>query len=126
MKRFLLVPMVGIIAALGLGSAAALGGVTGLTTPDIAAADALVASCDTDGVSIQYTTTFDSGYTVTHVVVSDIALACNGDQISVVLTNAGVPISDGFAVIGGVSANIDVANVLVENVTDVHVMIDDN
>lgn len=128
MKRFLLVPLVGVIAALGLGSAAALGN---LDRPNLAAASANVESCDPTGVGVAYTTTWDSGFVVTHVVITEIDNACDGDRLSVVLSDGAAQISAGYVDIVVDAADTDETIAIgpwvpVENVTGVHVLIDDN
>jgi hypothetical protein len=94
MKRFLLFPLVGIIAALGLGSAAALG-LTGGTS--LGAADTVVSSCDSDGVVMSMTTAlhnFPPVATEVTVEISDIDADGDGTActtIQVILTKDGAP-----------------------------------
>lgn len=69
--------------------AASLGAITSDT---VGASDAAVASCDTDGVSTDYTSSWDATneqYEVTSVAVTGIANECDGDTLSVSLTNSG-------------------------------------
>jgi hypothetical protein len=69
-------------------SAASLGGIT---SGNVSADNAVVASCDTDGVTTAYTTSWDGTddrYEVTSVTVSGIANACDGRTLSLSLTDA--------------------------------------
>lgn len=69
-------------------SAATLGS---LSSRQLGADSALVASCDTDGVSISYTNTYDAtaqAYVVSSAVVSGIAAACAGEKLDVQLIGA--------------------------------------
>lgn len=87
-KQLVLALAAGTTAFAGVvGSAATLGGVT---SDDLGADTALVASCDTDGVDIAYTTEIDAtsgDYEVTDVEVSGIDDGCAGQAISVSLLN---------------------------------------
>ena len=69
-------------------SAASLGGIT---SGNVSADNAVVASCDTDGVTTAYTTSWDGTddrYEVTSVTVSGIANACDGRTLNLSLTDA--------------------------------------
>ena len=80
----------GIIAA----SAATLGG---LSSTNLGADNVVVAACDTDGISISYTTSYDAAtqkFLVPGAIVSKIAPACAGQVMKVELTGAtGVALS---------------------------------
>ncbi len=110
MKRFLLVPMVGIIAALGLASAAALT-VNGGT---VQAGSDVTLTCDTS-VDIAYTTTWSTvptpdAFVITAVTVSDIAVPCIGRALDVVLTQGGLDVGSGtVASITGPSEVVTIA-----------------
>jgi len=78
------------VAAFGLASAAAatLGGIT---SPTLGADVGVIASCDTDGVTLAYTNTYDATlgrYQTTVVTVSGIAVPCAGKALSVTLKDA--------------------------------------
>lgn len=84
-----------VAAGAGLGSAGAVFAMAatlgGITTNDLGADTSVVASCDSDGVVVDYTTAFDAAneiQEVTHVVVSGIDAACDTQLIDVGLTNA--------------------------------------
>lgn len=69
-------------------SAANLGGLTG---GQVGADDTTVTACDTNGVSTSYSSTWDATderYEVTSVTVSGIANTCDGQTVSVSLTNS--------------------------------------
>lgn len=74
---------------LAVASAASLGG---LNTTSLGADNGAVASCDTDGVALAYTTAYsatDGRYKVTSVTVSGIATpACDGKTLRVTLSDA--------------------------------------
>ena len=90
------------LAAFGAASAASLGG---LTSTNVGSNDTLVASCDTDGVNITYTTAYDataSKYRVTSATVSGIAAPCIGQTLAVTVKNAvGTSLGSGSIVVTG-------------------------
>ena len=64
-------------------SASSLGGVD---TKDLGTSADVVASCDTDGVAVDYTTAFANGtYRVTEVKLSGVATGCSGQDVTVTL-----------------------------------------
>ena len=132
-KRILLGLLAGAMAfSMVIGMAASLGG---LTSSNLGADDAAVASCDTNGVTSSYTTAYSgtgtAGYKVNNVVVGGIADACDGDSISVSLTGSGgASLGEQTATVptgAGTSSTVSFAasNVLAESVTGVHVVIAD-
>jgi hypothetical protein len=71
------------IAGIAGASAASLGTVT---SGSLGSASSVVASCDTDGVSLSYVTQFTGGaYRVTSVTVSGVNAACDKQTGSVTL-----------------------------------------
>jgi hypothetical protein len=65
--------------------AASLGGIT---SNKVGADSAVVASCDTDGVTTSYTTSWDSTnkrYSISSVTVGGVADTCDGETLSVSL-----------------------------------------
>jgi len=88
-KRMLLAATAGTASAgAAFAMAATLGGIT---TNSLGADTTVVSSCDTNGVTIDYTTAFDAAnavYEVTHVVVTNIDAGCSGQLIDVGLTNS--------------------------------------
>ncbi len=83
-----LVAGIGMFGVVG-ASAASLGGVT---SASLGADVGVVASCDTDGVTLGYTNAYDAAaglYKTTTVNVTAINAACNGKSIRLTLTGAG-------------------------------------
>jgi uncharacterized membrane protein (DUF4010 family) len=88
MKRLLLALIFGMFAyAIAFASAATIGTVT---DAGLGAGNAVVAACDTDGVTVGYTTAYTSnvGYTVSQVNITGIAAACDNKAVKVTLTKA--------------------------------------
>lgn len=72
-------------------SAATLGTIT---SDQLGANTAVVAPCDTDGLTVSYTTAYDAAlnggvYEVVTAVIGGLDNACNGQSIKIALTNAG-------------------------------------
>ena len=89
MKKLLLSSAAGVATSTAVFAMAATLG--GITSTGLGADTTVVASCDTDGVSVAYTTTWDAPnaiYEVTAVTVSGLNAACDTKSISVSLTNA--------------------------------------
>jgi hypothetical protein len=83
-KRMLAVVLGLLVFSLVAASAATLGGVR---SDQLGADVGVVASCDTDGVDVAFTTIFSGGeYVVTEVVLSDVSDDCDGQDVSVLLT----------------------------------------
>lgn len=116
------------VFAAAFGMAASLGG---NTSGSLGADDAVVASCDTDGVTTAYAqvynTTGSPGYKVDTVTVGGIAAACNGESISAVLTGAaGASLETVTGTVSGTSVTLDfAATTLVESVAGIHIVISD-
>ena len=93
----------GIVAA----AAASLGGVT---SPSLGADVVTVSSCDTDGVTLAYTNSYDSTlgrYQTTSVAISGINVACNTKTASLTLKDsASASLASGSAVIAAGAATI--------------------
>lgn len=94
-KRLTAVVLAVLVFSIIAASAASLGGIN---QADLGADATVVASCDTDGVTVDYTLSYtdtgDPGYfAVTEVVVTDINANCNGDDI--------------YVEIGGLDAELD-------------------
>ena len=112
MSRRTIAGVVGAFTVFGtvFASAASLGGIT---SGNVGADDAPVASCDTNGVTTSYATSWDATddrYEVTSVTVSNIASpACNGKTVSVSLVdNAGNQIGSGSATIAALATSATV------------------
>lgn len=88
-KRVLIAVLAALIVFAGvLAMAASLGGITSAT---VGADDTVVASCDTDGVTAGYTTAWDATderYEVTAVTIGGVSDTCDGQTMSVSLTDS--------------------------------------
>lgn len=130
-RRTVLALLGGILAfALIAGAAASLGGIN---SGDLGADDAVVASCDTNGVTTSYTSAYSAtgtaGYKVGDVTVGGISDNCDGQTMTVTLTGASdaelgtvtqaVPVAAAFTNV----LNFSSEAVLSEDVTGVHVVI---
>jgi len=95
------------VAAFGAASAASLGG---LSSDQVGANDTVVAACDSNGVSMSYTTAYDdatASYQVTEATVSGIAAPCIGQTLDLTVSDAaGVALGDGTVVVAGASETI--------------------
>lgn len=128
MHRFVLALLVGgVLGAAVYGSSATLGGIG---NPDLAADDALVASCDSDGVTVDYSIAYNGGIRVTDVHVTKLADACVGLALDVFLTHGGAQIGGGATTVVAGTPNDNKADValgatgpLAEEVDDIHVAI---
>jgi hypothetical protein len=111
MQRTLIALIAGLVVFGGVvASASSLGGVSSRA---LGSGASVVASCDTDGVALAYTTAFDapSGtYRVSAVTVSGIAAACSGQQIEVALRNSAgtTSVSTARTTVSGTSQSLTV------------------
>lgn len=112
-RRRMAIAILAGLATLGItqASAASLGGIT---STSYGADVGVVASCDTDGVNIAYTNTYDATlgrYQTTTVTVSGIAAACASKALALTLKDsAGAVLGTGsVASISGTSAAIAIA-----------------
>jgi hypothetical protein len=89
MKRTLIALCVGLILFAGVfAMAASLGGIT---SNKVGADNTAVTSCDTDGVATSYATawdTTDKRYEISSVTVSGVSDTCDGQTLSVSLTDS--------------------------------------
>lgn len=89
-KQFVLAMAAGTTAfAAVVGSAATLGGIG---SDDLGADTTVVASCDTDGITVDYTTTYvasEGTYEVSGITLGDIADGCGGQAVKVTLGGTG-------------------------------------
>ncbi len=130
LKRPILLALIAGVAVFGavFGMAASLGG---LNSTQLGAEDSVVAACDSNGVSVSYTNTYNTtgtaGYKVDDVTVSGIASpACDTQTLKVTLTGAGnASLAEGTATVDSTSETIDflTANKLAEDVLGIHVVI---
>jgi hypothetical protein len=88
-KRVVIAILAGLVVFAGVfAMAASLGGIT---STRVGADNTVVASCDTDGVSTSYATSWDATdkrYEITSVTVSGVSDTCDGLTLGVTLTDA--------------------------------------
>ena len=86
-----------LLLALGAGGAATAAVVASAATigtvdsTDLAAGTSVVASCDSDGIAVSYTTAYDAtlgGYRVSSVTLDGVADACVGQSVGITLKGA--------------------------------------
>jgi hypothetical protein len=112
MKRTVIAAVAGLVVfGAALASASSLGGVNSRA---LGSGATVVASCDTDGVALAYTTAYDAPtgtYRVSGVTVSGIAASCTGQNIQVSLRNAAgtSSVSTASAAVAGTSATLAVS-----------------
>jgi hypothetical protein len=103
--------VVAAIAAFAAVSASAAG-LGGLTSSSLGADLSVVASCDTDGVAVAYTTSYSSTpkeYTVSAVVLSGIAPGCATKTATVTLANtAGTSLGTATAAVASTSLTVPI------------------
>ena len=97
MRKLIIKALAGItVFGAVVASASTLGG---LTPDKLGAEDAVVAACDTNGVTASYTSawdTTDKRYEVTNVTVKGVADACDGQSLKVTLGDStGVSLGEG-------------------------------
>ena len=120
------------MAALGVAAfgaiAASAAGLGGLNSTSVGSNDTVVASCDTDGVNITYTTSYSataSKYMVTSVTLSGVNAACNGETAAVTVKDGtGASIGSGSATVAGTSQAVSLgAGAAAESVVGASVII---
>jgi hypothetical protein len=134
-----------VVAATVFAAVFAFAATLGVSSNTLGAGGDEVVSCDTDGVTVSYDTEYDpalapqdtavpalGGYKVTDVTIDDIATACNGAEMKVVLTGPGTDkdvlnaVTDEVVeTVGGTMEILDFsnANVAAADVTGVSVVI---
>jgi hypothetical protein len=96
------------------------------TSDTVGAGNTTVASCDTDGVNVDYTSAWDTNrYEVASVTVSGIDASCIGDNIGVTLLGETSPKTATQQTVAGASETFDVSalNVGATVLNNVHVVI---
>lgn len=105
-KAFAIIVPAALLGLVG-AAAASLGGIT---SPSLGADVVVVASCDTDGVTLAYTNGYDAAlgrYQTTSVAVSGINAACNTHAISVTLKDSsGASLGSGSSTVAGGAASV--------------------
>jgi hypothetical protein len=117
-NRIVLAGAAGIVAVGAVSaSAASLGGVT---SDSVGVDSGVVASCDTDGISVDYTVAYAAAsqrYNVASVVLTGVAAACNGKAFSVTLADDTTPLGESTGTVslgGGSTETIDVGSLSVD------------
>jgi len=120
------IAVVAAVAAFGAvsASAATLGG---LNSKSLGADANVVASCDTDGVAVAYTTAYDATakeYLVSGVNLTSINAACNTFAVSVSVANGTTSLSSGTGTVTAGAATVSLATpVSAKNLNQVAVVI---
>jgi len=81
-----------VASATVFGAVFAFAASLNVASANLSAGNQSVISCDSDGVSTTYTTTYDSsipGYKVSGVTVTGIASGCDGKTVAITLTGSG-------------------------------------
>jgi hypothetical protein len=104
----------GGLAAFGIltASAASLGG---LTSSSLGADQTVIASCDTDGISLTYTNAYDAttnAYKVNGVTTSGVNAACTGKTFKLTLSDGTVSLGEFTGSITGASQTVTVSPVV--------------
>ena len=127
MNRIVLAGAAGIVAVGAVSaSAASLGGVT---SDQVGVDSGVVASCDTDGIDVDYTVAYssdDTTYDVNDVTLSDVDATCAGQTYTVTLaddTGTNLATQTGAAVSGTTTVNFLADDVDGEQVTAIAVAI---
>ena len=102
------------VAAFGSLAAASAASLGPVTSGGVGANDTQVAACDSDGVTINYTTAYSatsSAYEVIEVTLSGVAAPCNGRTASIMLQDAArVGLGTGTAAVAGETVKIVLGN----------------
>lgn len=125
--------MIRILLALGAGLAVfstvfAAAALINIDTPNLGAGDETVATCDSD-VGVEYTIDYDNvtdfRFEVTNVTVTGIDdVACDGQDVEVVLTDGGLNVGEGAGVVAGTSVLVAISpDPAAADVDDIHVSI---
>ena len=127
MKRTIIALTAGLAVTGGVfASAASLGGVE---SSNLGSSATVVASCDTDGVAVDYSTAYDAAtgtYLVNSVTVDKISDACKGQLIEVSLkdTDGKVTTSTQRTEVTGTRQTIEVTGFAGESVDSAAVLIE--
>lgn len=111
------------VAGLAVASAASLGGIN---SDNLGADVGVVASCNDDGVDVSYTTAFSTTtleYEVTEVDVTNIDAACDGQTLSLTLSDGTDDIGSGSTTVASGAAELTGFSTSAEAVTDVAIVI---
>lgn len=103
---------VGLCAVLGVSGASA-SHLPVTAAPAVGAGDGTVSSCDVDGVTVSYTSAFDTtmaDYRTSAVVISGVDTPCAGHVLKVTVQDAtGAALFEGSATVSGTSVTVSAA-----------------
>lgn len=123
MRRVAIAALAALLVGGGVivASAASLGGVR---SDQFGADAAVVAACDSDGVDVEYTNTYDADaqeYIVEAVLVKDVALGCTNRELKLTLIDAAdVSLWIGTATVLGGTVTLDVPTASAIGSADIH------
>jgi hypothetical protein len=123
MRRVAIAALAALLVGGGVivASAASLGGVT---SEQFGADVGVVAACDSDGVDVEYTNTYDADaqeYIVEAVLVKDVALGCTNLELKLTLIDAAeVSLWIGTATVLGGTVTLDVPTASAIGSADIH------
>jgi|688.fasta_scaffold183170_2 hypothetical protein len=123
MRRVAIAALAALLVGGGVivASAASLGGVR---SDQFGADAAVVAACDSDGVDVEYTNTYDADaqeYIVEAVLVKDVALGCTNLELKLTLIDAAdVSLWIGTATVLGGTVTLDVPTASAIGSADIH------
>ena len=114
LKRWLVVAVMGVVAFITVWAAAAALTVNSST---LGAGTTVVASCDTDGVNVSYTTSWDTTnkrFKVATVSITNLMDACRGKTASVELQDgSNVGLSNDSATVATGTSNVNTTSVTI-------------
>jgi hypothetical protein len=117
-----------VIGAIAFSTALAFAASLTVASGSLGAGNAAVSSCDTDGISVSYSPTYDSSipaFKVSSVSVANIAAGCNGKTLKVEVVGTGnSSLASGTETISGTSATVTLSgSPNAGDVTNVHAVI---
>ena len=127
-KRLLIAAAVGTAVFAG---AYAMAASLSVSSTRLGSGNAVVTSCDTDGVASTYTVSYSAtgtaGYKIDTTEISGVAPACNGGSMKITLTGASnaslAERTQAVSAASNYSVNFAPAGILASDVTGVHVTI---
>jgi hypothetical protein len=127
-KRLLIALAVGTAVFAG---AYAMAASLSVSSTRLGSGNAVITSCDTDGVNSTYTVSYNAtgtaGYKIDTAEISGVAAACNGGSMKITLTGAAnAALAERTQVVStasNYSVNFATSGVLASDVTGVHVTI---
>lgn len=106
-KRLVIAGLAGLTAFGAVtASAATLGGIN---SGAMGAENSIVAACDSDGISIDYTTAYDVSakeYRVSSVSLGGLAAACKGQSVKVTLANTSAAVAETSGTVSSTSQTL--------------------